>query len=251
MKFLYEYRTSGNEPRQGEIRAADRDAAFAALKARGIRPSAVREAPGFFNWLFGKGKRWIAIGALACAVCVLLAFWASVREEIEVGAAFGNTTRRQVIGDAAVVQKGILDGWSDVFPEEGERFLAGFAVPGVPVSVRNTTEREIREALGRKVPVTKDDSLEARQIKAMVEGMKEELREFLADGGSIVGYGQCLVQRQEQEIGYYTRAKTELDALVEAKAPREEVVALWEKSNDKLRRMGIRLLSLPEDESAP
>ena len=120
-------------------------------------------------------------------------------------------------------------------------------MPGVPVSVRNTTEREIREALGRKVPVAKDDSLEARQIKAMVEGMKEELREFLADGGSIIGYGQCLVQRQEQEIGYYTRAKTELDALVEAKAPREEVVALWEKSNDKLRRMGIRLLSLPEE----
>ena len=37
MRFVYEYRTSGNEPRQGEIRAADRDAAFAALKARGIR----------------------------------------------------------------------------------------------------------------------------------------------------------------------------------------------------------------------
>ena len=251
MKFIYEYRTSGNEPRQGEIRAADRDAAFVALKARGIRPSAVREAPGFFNWLLGKGKRWIAIGALVCAVCGLVAFWASVREEIEVGAAFGNTTRRQVIGDAAVVQKGILDGWSDIFPEEGERFLAGFAVPGVPVSVRNTTEREIQEALRRKVAVGKDDSLEARQIKAMVEGMKEELREFLADGGSIVGYGQCLVQRQEQEISYYSRAKAELDALVAAKAPREEVVALWEKSNDKLRRMGIRLLALPEDERAP
>ena len=106
MRFLYEYRTSGNEPRRGEIRAADRDAAFAELKARGIRPSSVREAPGFFNWLFGKGKRWIAICALACAVCGLIAFFASVKEEIEVGAAFGNTTRRQVIGDAAVVQIG-------------------------------------------------------------------------------------------------------------------------------------------------
>lgn len=112
---------------------------------------------------------------------------------------------------------------------------------------RNSTVEELNAALGRKVFVVESDGMEARQIKAMVEGMKEELREFLADGGSIIGYGQCLVQRQEQEIGYYTRAKTELDALVEAKAPREEVVALWEKSNDKLRRMGIRLLSLPEE----
>ena len=246
MRFVYEYRTSGNELRRGEISAPSRDAAFAALKARGTRPSSVREAPGFFNWLFGKGKRWMVIAALAVAVAVLAWLAFSFREEIEVGASFENTTRRQVIGDAAVIQKGVKDGWSDVFPGEGERFLAGFAVPGVPVSVRNTTEGEIMDALGRKVPVGKDDSLEARQIKSMVEGMKQELREFLADGGSVVGYGQRLVQRQEQEIAYYTRAKAELERLIESGASEQKVLALWEKSNDRLRRMGIRLLSLPD-----
>ncbi len=246
MRFIYEYRTSDNQPRKGEISVADRDAAFVALKAQGIRPSSVKEAPGIFNKLFGKGKRWIVIAALAAAVLALTGLWFSVQTEIEVGASFEDTTRRQVIGDAAIIQKGILDGWSDVFSEEGERFLAGFAVPGVPVSVRNTTEGEIKDALKRKIAVTKDDSLEARQIKSMVEGMKQELREFLADGGSIVGYGQCLVQRQEQEISYYNRAKAELDRLVKANASESEIIALWEKSNDRLRKMGIKLLSLPE-----
>lgn len=246
MKFIYEYRTSDNRPCKGEISATNRDAAFAALKAQGIRPASVSEAPGFFNKLFGKGKRWIVIAVLAVALLALTAVMLALRPEIEVGVSFEDTTRRQVIGDAAVIQKGILDGWSDVFPDEGERFLAGFAVPGVPVSVRSTTESEIKDALKRKIPVTKDDSLEARQIKSMVEGMKQELREFLADGGSIVGYGQCLVQRQEQEISYYNRAKAELNRLVEAKATKAEIRAFWEKSNDRLRRMGIKLLSFPE-----
>ena len=40
-------------------------------------------------------------------------------------------TRRQVIGDAAVVDKGIATGWADVFAEEGERFFASFAIPGL------------------------------------------------------------------------------------------------------------------------
>ena len=243
MKFLYEYRTSGNEPRQGEIRAADRDAAFAALKARGIRPSAVREAPGFFNWLFGKGKRWIAIGALACAVCVLLAFWASVREEIEVGAAFGNTTRRQVIGDAAVVQKGILDGWSDVFPEEGERFFASFAVPGVKAGQRNTTVEELSAALKREVAASPGDGMEARQIKAMVEGMKAEARAYVAAGGNLVEYGRRLVERQEAEIAIYERAKADLEAARGSKSE-GDLVAYWEALNDRLRNLGIRPLSL-------
>jgi len=246
MRFIYEYRTSDNQLRKGEISASDRDAAYAALKARGIRPASVADAPGLLNKLLGRGKRWIAIAALAAAVAALAAVGLALRPEIEVGASFEDTTRRQVIGDAAVVQKGILDGWSNVFPDEGERFLAGFAVPGVPVSVRSTTEQEIKDALKRRISVTKGDSLEARQIKSMVEGMKQELREFLADGGSIVGYGQCLVQRQEQEIAYYNQAKAELNQAIKSGAPGDEVLSLWEKSNERLRRMGIRLLSLPE-----
>ena len=74
-------------------------------------------------------------------------------------------TRRQVIGDSAIVEKGILTGWADVFPEEGERFLASFAVPGVRARLRNTTAREIEAALGRKVEADENDGIEARQTR--------------------------------------------------------------------------------------
>lgn len=73
MKFNYEYRTSDNKLHGGVVCAASREDAFTALKARGINPARVVEAPGFFNKLFGKGKRWIAIGVLAFALALALA----------------------------------------------------------------------------------------------------------------------------------------------------------------------------------
>ena len=72
MKFLYEYRTSDNAKHSGTICAASRDAAYAAIKELGVRPSRVVEAPGFFNKLFGKGKRWLAIAALGVLVIVAI-----------------------------------------------------------------------------------------------------------------------------------------------------------------------------------
>ena len=60
VRFVYQYRTHDNAVRSGEVSAADRDAAYRALKEKGIRPSRLEEAPGLANKIFGKGKRWIA-----------------------------------------------------------------------------------------------------------------------------------------------------------------------------------------------
>ena len=245
MKFLYEYRTSDNVHHDGTINAPNREAAYAALKAQGIRPGCVKEAPGFFNKLFGKGKRWIAIAVLAAVAAASVLY---ARRTIQVaGDTFDAEARRQVIGDAAIIEKGILTGWSDVFPEEGERFLASFAIPGVPAGQRNTSEAEIKASLSRRVAATNGDGIEARQIKAMVEGMKQELRDYLAAGGSIVDYGTRLVRRQEEELSYYNRAKTEIDNAKKSGMSQQRLVELWEKRNASLRRMGVKLVALPED----
>lgn len=251
MKFLYTYRTPDNKQHRGVLNAPTREAAYAALKAQGIKPGHVDEAPGFFNKLFGKGKRWIAILVLG-ALCLVLGVAAHrFRKEVEsapvgIANALLAETRHQVIGDAAIIEQGIRDGWADVFPEEGERFLASFAIPGVPAGQRNTSEDEIKAALARRVEATETDGIEARQIKAMVEGMKQELRKYLADEGTIVEYGRALVQRQEEEIGYYTRAKTEIENAKKSGKSDAEVQELWTKRNAALRRMGVKLVPMPE-----
>lgn len=203
-------------------------------------------APGVINWLFGPGKRWIAITVLLVAAIALWVgyYRASVRLQ-ESQVFLDDTTRRQVIGDAAVIEKGIRTGWADVFDNDGDRFLSSFAIPGVRAGVRSVAEDRIAYCLEHDVQPLSSDTLEARQIKAMVIGMKEELREFIAAGGTISEYGTRLVQRQEEEIGYYNRVKNELDKADESGMPDGELMALWERRNGQLRAMGIRLVSFP------
>lgn len=247
MKFIYQYRTPDNKQHRASIKAASKEAAYAILKAQGIKPSRVEEAPGFLNKLFGKGKRWIAIAVLAVIALAAIMFSLDARRTVRVVHEFDDITRRQVIGDTAIIEKGIRTGWSDVFAEEGERFLASFAIPGVPAGQRNTKVDEIEAALSRRIEVEETDGIEARQIKSMVEGMKQELRQFIVDGGTIVEYGQRLVARQEQELGYYNRAKSEIDTAHRSGMGQAHVVELWEKRNASLRRMGVKLIPLPED----
>ena len=250
MKFVYEYRTSDNAKRIGVVSAATRDAAFTLLRAQGVRPSRLTEAPGFLNKLFGKGKRWLAIAGLvvACLMLGIIAhhYYSQDRILKTDVAKIDDTMRRQIIGDAAIIEFGLRNGWANVFESEGDRFLASFAVPGIPAGLRNTTEKEVLAALDHRIEVEDGDGIEARQIKAMVEGMKKELREFLADGGTVVEYGQALVDRQEQELRYYNMARREVENAAKSRWKKMDVVALWQRKNSELRRMGIRLIPLPE-----
>lgn len=250
MKFLYEYRTPDNAKHNGVICASDREAAYAALKKQGIKPSRFSEAPGLFNKLFGKGKRWMAIGVLAVAATVstFLAFSkGGAASTMGVDEMLDSTMRRQVIGDALVVEKGIKTGWSDVFALEGERFLASYAIPGAAPAVRATSEEDVRKALDVPRPEPgAPRSLEERQIRAMVEGMKQELREYLADGGTIAKYGRRIVRRQQEEIGYYNRVKNEIENATKAKMTDAALEELWEQRNTVLRKLGIRPVSLAD-----
>lgn len=254
MRFIYEYKTKENEQRSGEFCAASRDDVYRELRKQGIKPYKVYLAPGLLNRIQSYGKRTAAIVVLGALCLVLGVVVRSFQKEntalssslSTLNSSFENTTRRQVIGDTAVIEKGIRTGWADVFPEEGERFLASFAIPGVPAGQRNTTEEEIQAALTRRIEPSESDGIEARQIKSMVEGMKEELRNFLQNGGTIKVFGNCLVERQETELGYYNRTKGELETMKNSGMDAKALEALWEKRNNELRQMGVKLVPMPE-----
>ena len=248
MKFLYEYQDKSNKRHKGALNAPDRAAAYAALREQGIKPIRCDEAPGFFNRLFGRGKRWLAIGVLGALCLVLVAIIRSTPAPA-LYTSLDSSVRRQIIGDAAVIEKGIRTGWADVFALEGDRFLASFAIPGYPAAVRNTTEENLKASLesgeAESLPL-REQGIEARQIRAIVAGMKDELRRFLANDGTLVEYGERLVARQELEIGYYNRAKHEIDFAVKEGLAERELLSLWEKRNASLRKMGIKLIPMPE-----
>ena len=238
MKYTYAYKTSDGTRHEASIEAASRDAAFAVLRERGIRPIKVVAADGSKanGAPVGVRRRVVAVSilvAFVAAVGATAAFLRIVRPTLVVDAFQSDQTRRYPIGDAAIIEKGILTG----------RFLASFAVPGVKAAQRNTTVEEIESSLGRSVPVATEDGLEARQIKAMVEGMKNEARAYVAAGGSVVSYGRRLTERQDAEIAAYERTKANLERAKETMSG-NALINYWESQNDKLRNLGIRPLTL-------
>ena len=248
MKYTYAYKDSDGKRHEASIEAQSRDAAFATLRERGIRPIKVVAADGSKanGEIRGIRKRVVTtVVILTAAIAGVAAFWVGITTQAsDPLLQFENEqTRRYPIGDAAIIEKGILTGWSEVFPEEGERFFASFAIPGVKAGQRNTTVEELTAALSRRVEPSSGDRIEARQIKAMVEGMKAEARTYSAAGGTIVEYGKRLTERQDAEIAIYEQAKSDLEAARKSKS-KAELVAYWEYLNSRLRNLGIKLLSL-------
>ena len=77
-----------------------------------------------------------------------------------------------------------------------------------------------------------------RHEAAMEAAMREEMREYLANGnGTPRSFWRRLNERTAQEIQIYERTRRELE-----KETSEEV---WEQKNDALRRLGLRTIPNP------
>ena len=262
MKYTYAYKTSDGVRHEETMNAASREEVFAALRAKGIKAIKVVAADGSKanGEIRGIRKRVVAAIVIAVAVAVgAIAYFGGSRSKTD---SISNTTsnvnskaiaviesptqdnaRRQVIGDVAIIEKGIRNGWSEVFELEGDRFLASFAIPGVKAGQRNTSKKEFAAALENKCEIKPNDSIEVKQIKAMVEGMKEEARRYIAAGGSIISYGKRLTERQDAEIAIYERIKTDLEK-AHSSMSEDEYMIYWEKRNDELRNLGIKTIGL-------
>ena len=261
MRYTYAYKTSDGVRHEASMDAGSREAVFETLRAQGIKAIKVvaadgSKANGAATNDGGQSRRHLVIVALFLLLAVALsggAAWvvASIAGRRAMPAAdaaqsfLTARTRRQVIGDAAIIEKGVATGWADVFRHEGERFLASFAIPGVKAGQRNTTVEEIEAALSRSVEPPPGIGIEAQQIISMVEGMKAEARAYIKAGGSAVGYGRRLTERQDAEIAIYERTKSELEQAKD-KLGRDAYLTLWEEKNDQLRNLGIKLVPLED-----
>jgi len=264
LTYTYAYKTSDGMRHEAAMEAPSRDEVFVALRKQGIKPIKVVAADGSKanGEVRGLRKRIVSFIVLLVAVVVgVMAFWLGRGGRPKPPETIGfltEQTRRQVIGDAAVIEKGIRTGWADVFSSEGDRFLASFAIPGVKAGVRSTSVEALEAALkpSEKVKVkgegeqwncklSNPQSLEARQIVALVEGMKHEARAYIAAGGTAVEYGKRLAERQEAEIAVYKRAEAEVTAAQKTMSE-DAFNVLLEKRNDELRNLGIRPITLSE-----
>lgn len=233
MKYAYKFRSSDNICHEGVISASSRDAAYDLLKARGLKPFGVIEAPGLANKLFGKGKRWIAIFVLAVITVIVASQYARTANALKTTREFASVQERhQIYGDPAIMDELESSGFS-AFAENGERVLASFAQPGIVIPGLDVADPEVlKGAMGGRIEFAAGDSRELRELKAIVNGMKDELRRYVYAGGSFADYLMLLRERQSEELNFYAKISKELEG--------EKDDLVWEEKNAALRAMGLR-----------
>jgi len=245
VRFVYRYRTRDNVEHRGEISAATREDAFAAIRALGVKPSGLAEADGFFNKLFGKGKRWLAIVALSIVALIVLVLWLRTKEKMsEVLRRDVESPRHQIYGDPEVMRSMEVAGFSNCLHRVGDRVLAQFAQPGNFVAAKGCGIDDVAAVLSAVVrtdlEVSDAECREVRELKQIVNGMRTEMREYLSDGlGSYQSYFGRLIERYRAEKQIHDRVSTELQ--------NEKSPEVWSKKNEALRRMGVAVIVRPEE----
>ncbi len=237
-KFHYFYQSKENKNLDGWIVAKSRDDAYAQLRKQSIKPyKVVGKDP--IAW-----KRWAAIAVLAVALAGTYAWLALRSEPVAPGEQF---VRHQIYGAESVIRNGISTEWSACGLDEGERYLARYAQPGIRVAYRRRTPETasaVEAALARHLEVEDSELLEYRQLKQIVESIKDELREYIKSGGNVDGFLDRLQERQDQEVAYYNAANQELEN-AKATMPEDELYNLWAAKNAELRAIGLPMLKEP------
>ena len=85
-------------------------------------------------------------------------------------------------------------------------------------------------------------SLEAESREAVFK----ELAQRGISAIRIEQYGRRLVARQDSEIAIFTRTSNEIEQAVKRELGKGEIAELVDKRNEELRRMGIKLIPMPE-----
>ena len=262
MNYTYAYKTSDGVRHEGSMDASSREEVFTILRARGIRPIKVVAADGSKAngekeevrrkkeevW---RGIRLVLLVLFVPLVLVVLVFY---QKTPGTQANPPATPRHQIYGDPATMESFERGDFESVLPREGDRLLAIFAQPGRLMCRKGFNPRFLAPQSAAElggyaerslsadgdVAIGADDPREVKELKQIVNGMREEMREYLANGnGTPRSYWRRLNERTLQEMQIYERTRRELE--------KETSHAVWEEKNDALRRLGLRTIPNPKD----
>ena len=267
MKYSYAYKDSGGTRHEAAIEAESRDAAFAALRAQGIRPIKVTAADG--SKANGStpaerrngGRIAHVAAALAIVAAALVAYFVLrvpsppnvvVTPQGPVTFSFATSLARQRIpGDRERIEHPP----TNLFANVGEFFLARYAEPGRPVDSVAIAKPEslfTRDMLKSSIRISSNDLTEYVDLKRIVAGMKREMRAYIEGGGSVQKYLAELANRQRLEASYRDKASRRLTELLSETSDSKpdspaRAYEFWLKANAQLQSMGIYPLELPDE----
>ena len=258
MKYTYAYKTSDGIRHEDSMNASSREEVFEALRTKGIKAIKVVAADGSKanGEVRGVRKRVVAVLVALAAVCVgVIAYIGGERTGANVAANPAvSSPRHQIYGDPAVMEGLERGDFGEVLPHEGDRMLAVFAQPGRFMCAKGANPRYLATAQDvafaayakdelspeRDIVIAPEDPREIKELKQIVNGMREELRGYLANGnGTTRSFWRRLNERTTSEMQIYERTRRELE--------KEKSTEIWEQKNAALRRLGLRTITNPND----
>ena len=270
MKYTYVYKTSDGIRHEDSMDASSREEVFETLRAKGIKAIKVVAADGSKanGEMHGVRKRVVTtlvvlVAVLAGLVVYLLERNAENSQLTTLNSQLASP-RHQIYGDPAVMANFERGDFADALPHEGDRLLAIFAQPGKLMCAKGVNphrldsfptgrspspatttgvfeEYAMKELSSEKdIVIAESDPREVRELKQIVNGMREEMREYLANGkGTPRSYWRRLNERTISEMRIYERTRDELE--------KEASSAAWEQKNDALRRLGLQTIPNPNE----
>ena len=258
MKYTYAYKTSDGVRHEDSMNAASREEVFAELRKRGIKAIKVVAADGSKanGEVRGVRKRIVAVIVTIAALCVgIVSYFGGTRT-----AAVQSTNpatmspRHQIYGDPAIMESLERGDFSAALSREGDRLLAVFAQPGKLMCAKGTNPRILSQnaaeqfaayaknelAADKDIAISAADQREIRELKQIVNGMRDEMRAYLANGnGTARSFWRRLNERTLSEMQIYERTKRELE--------KEQSSEIWEQKNESLRCLGLRTIPFPNE----
>ena len=258
MKYTYAYKTSDGVRHEDSMNAASREEVFAELRKRGIKAIKVVAADGSKanGEVRGVRKRAVAaLVALAAMSAGVVAYLGGTRTAAVVAAnPAAVSPRHQIYGDPAIVETFERGDFSNVLTREGDRLLAVFAQPGRLMCAKGTNPRKLSANAAaqfaayakdeleadKDIAISANDPREVRELKQIVNGIRDEMRSYLANGnGTPRSFWRRLNERTLSEMQIYERTCRELE--------KEKSPEVWERKNEALRRLGLRTIPAPNE----
>ena len=240
------------------MNAASREEVFAALRAKGIKAIKVVAADGSKANGEVRGVRKRAVVGLVVLAAVCAGIVAYVGGERTGAAATADSLsaspRHQIYGDPVVMEGLERGNFKDILPRAGDRMLAVFAQPGKLMCAKGANVRRLdveQEAVfaayakdeleaGRDIDVLPDEPREVQELKRIINGMRGEMRGYLANGnGTPRSFWRRLNERTLTEMQICERTRRELE--------KETSIDVWEQKNEALRRLGLRPIPNPNE----
>ena len=242
------------------MNASSREEVFAVLRKQGIKAIKVVAADGSKanGEIRGVSKRVVAAIAVAAAFCVgVVAYIGGGRTATATATALDPeraSPRHQIYGDPAVMEGMERGEFGNILVRDGDKMLAVFAQPGKLMCSKGANTYRLSAAQDKAfaayakdelaaekdMAISADESREVCELKQIVNGMREEMRVYLANGnGTPRSFWRRLNERTTEEMRIYERTRRELE--------REKSPEVWEEKNSALRRLGLRTIPNPND----